>query len=168
MSSHPLSATSYRLANCELRLLESGLAEPIAEQLARLHPWLTLGYSATGLRNYLSSDDAHLKRYAIMQAGEVAGVVCVRYPWLRGIYLELIGIFPPAQQRGIGGQVMKWLENQVNGQSNGNVWALVSEFNWPARQFYQHCGFVTIGVIDSLVKKDFNEILVRKQVTRPQ
>ena len=91
------------------------------------------------------------------------GVVCVKYPWLRGAYLELIAVFPPQRGRGLGADVIRWLEEEVP-NSAPNLWTLVSSFNRRARDFYERQGFAAIGAIDDLVKPGYTEILLRKRI----
>lgn len=72
--------TSIPLAACELtRSLSIADAELLSAAFALSEPWLTLGVSATGLKNYFLRDDTHLYRYAggLM---DVYGVICLRYP----------------------------------------------------------------------------------------
>lgn len=81
-------------ALCALRAED---AWPVASMLAGMSPWLDLGYSAMQLEHYLSAHDPSLHRYTVMVDALIAGVVAVRYPWLRGSYLELIGLCPDQQ-----------------------------------------------------------------------
>ena len=49
-ASRPFDAREYTLAGCALALLEDAAdARELAEMLAALEPWHTLGYSADGL-----------------------------------------------------------------------------------------------------------------------
>ena len=164
----PFDAEAYRLPGCVLeRLRAPEDARSLADMLIGLEPWRTLGYTADGLARYLARDDPGLHRYRIVADGAVAGVVgvvCVRHPWLRGAYIELIGLGPSGRGRGLGGDIVAWIENETRAP---NVWALVSLFNEPARRFYARQGFVEIAALDDLVAKGHQEILLRKRCDTP-
>lgn len=133
----------------------------IAEMLAISEPWLSLKFGATALAKYLMRDDAALHRYAIAVEGKPVGVICVRYPWLRGPYIELIGVSPNQRGKGIGKQVLAWAEAEASREAK-NLWVLTSSFNHRALKFYQSNGFHPIGPIQGLVTPEHDEILLRK------
>lgn len=157
------SARHYSLASCTLSRLEDVTqARELAEMLAGLEPWRTLGYSADGLARYFLRDDPGLRRCRIAEGTRTQGVVCIRYPWLRGPYIELIGLAPYGQGQGLGGQILAWIEEQARGEA-ANLWAVVSSFNEPARRFYARHGFFEIAPLDDLVAAGSAEILLRKR-----
>lgn len=157
----PFAAEVYPLPPFTLRTLPPSEAEPIGARLATMDPWKRLGYSAMALGRSLANHDPALNRFAVHDANETIGVVCIRFPWLRGPYLELLAIFPEAQGRGIGRAILTWLEEQAR-PSSSNIWALTSEFNLWARAFYRAAGFVEIAPLPGLVANGISEILLRK------
>jgi len=162
----PFRGSHYALEFCELRAIEVEWISLIANELAQLEPWHTLAYTSDALGRYLSAGGHDSMRFAVIKEGEIAGVVCVRFPWLRGAYLELIGLFPQAQGRGIGRAVCEWLEQEVSGHVD-NLWTLVSSFNLPARRFYSNCRFMEIGVLKDFVRLGYDEILMRRITNKP-
>ena len=155
------AAEQYRLPHATLRLLQRDQADLLAQSLVRMDPWLTLGYTHAALRDYLQREDPGLHRFALDCEGELAGTLCVRYPWLLGPYMELVAILPADQGRGLGREILLWLEQEALPASR-NLWALVSAFNSRARGFYRLCGFVEVVELPDMVKKGFNEVLLRK------
>lgn len=155
---HPLPANN-RLAP----LLDSTDAAAIAAMLVALEPWRTLGYRSEVLTRYLLRCDPALHRFRILGATALLGVLCVRYPWLRGPYIELVGIAPQARGSGLGSAILDWIEADVRGQA-GNLWACVSESNAAGRRFYASRGFVEVAPIDDLVTHGHAEILLRKRL----
>lgn len=150
------------LDNCQLSTpLTTDQALAIAEMLAVSEPWLSLKFSVTALTNYLMRDDPALHRYAITVDEKPAGVICVRYPWLRGPYIELFGVSPTQRGKGIGKQVLAWAEVEASREAK-NLWVLTSSFNHQALNFYQSHGFYPIGPIQGLVTPEHDEILLRK------
>ncbi len=164
----PFSEDQYALGRCKLQPLGATDALIIAETLSRMSPWRDLGYYAQDLSKFLLNSDPLFRRYTIMRytimgSGERVGAVCVRHPWLKGTYLELLGIFEPFQGMGVGREIISWMELQTRPAAN-NIWALVSSFNNRGREFYRKNGFTEIAVLNNLVKPGFDEILIRKML----
>ncbi len=80
----PFAGDCFDLPSSRLIRLQPQHADAIAEQLAAMDPWLTLGYSRPVLHAYLLRDDPALHRYALECSGDLAGLLCVRHPWLFG------------------------------------------------------------------------------------
>ena len=159
------SKTTENLDSCQLSTPftdEQALA--VAEMLSTSEPWMSLKFSVTSLASYLMRDDAALRRYVVSVEGNVAGVICVRYPWLRGPYIELLGVSPDYRGKGIGKQVLAWAETEARRESK-NLWVLTSSFNHQALSFYQSLGFYPIGPIQGLVSPEYDEILLRKNLS---
>lgn len=164
MSEALFNKPSVSLASCVLtRCLSAEEAQLLSAAFALSQPWLTLGVSATDLKNYFLRDDTHLYRYAVRVNGQLAGVISLRYPWLRGAYIELLGLIDAYRGQGIGADILQWAETEARQQSN-NLWLLTSSFNQQALQFYQRQGFQQIGVVEGLVHPDYDEILLRKRL----
>ncbi|WP_295447430.1 GNAT family N-acetyltransferase [uncultured Thiodictyon sp.] len=136
-------------------------AAVIAETLAGMDPWRTLGYSAAALTGALVALHPDLTRYLALRDGEPQGLVVVRHPWLRGAYIELFAVLPAAQGRGVGRAALEFVESRYRDRSP-NLWLLVSGFNSGARCFYEKHGFRPVGVIADLVVTGQDEVLMRK------
>ncbi len=150
------------LEDCRLSTpISDEQALAVAEILAASEPWLTLKFSAASLARYLTREDAALRCYAISVGDDLAGGVCVRYPWLRGPYIELLGLAPTYRGKGIGKQVLAWAEAEARREAR-NLWVVASSFNHQALNFYQSLGFYPIGSIQGLVSPEYDEILLRK------
>jgi ribosomal protein S18 acetylase RimI-like enzyme len=159
----PFAIERHELGSCALRPIASeDEANAIAAMMVTIDPWKTLGYAAGSLARGMTREDASLARYAI----EPLGYVAIRYPWLRGSYLETIAIDPAHQGRGIGAAVLDWWERTSRAVAP-NLWLLVSEFNAPARRFYARHGFVEIAPLTNLVKPGVAEVLLRKDTAAP-
>jgi len=158
----PFSEQSYILHSCMLNFLNNeNDAELISNNLAKLDPWRTLNYSSENLFKYFLRHDPALKRYVIVKDNNICGVTGIRYPWLRGAYIELLGIFESYQRIGIGSEIIQWAEEQ-SGIESENLWVIVSEFNQNAINFYEKKGFIKTASIRDLIKPGFNELLYRK------
>jgi len=168
MLPHPLNIESYSLEEFQIQALREEDSERVAQQLSRINPWRALNYSPTKLRNYLISTDPCFRCRVIVTSDmtdnqRIAGLFCVRSPWLLGACLELFAIFPDYQMMGLGTRTLAWLEQRVAADAK-NLWILVSSFNEFARAFYCKQGYTEIGKIDDLIQTGFDEILLRKNL----
>ena len=143
--------------------LSAGEARTIAAILAGSDPWLTLGYGADALARGLQLTHPDLTRYLAVRNGAIQGLVGVRYPWLRGAYIELFAVLPSAQGQGVGRAVLTFLERTYRGRT-ANLWLLVSGFNAGARAFYEKQGFRPVGLLTDLVIAGQDEVLMRKVI----
>jgi diamine N-acetyltransferase len=158
----PFAEQHYSLASCNLQLMDDQRARVISNILAFQDPWLRLGYTEDSLIRYLTRTDPSLNRYAVVVCEETAGVICARYPWLRGPYLEMFAVFPPHQGKNLGKELIVWMSDECCSISN-NVWTTVSSFNTPALSFYKNIGFFEIAELPDLVAGGFSEILLQKK-----
>jgi diamine N-acetyltransferase len=161
--SSPFSEASYQLSSCSLNSLTERAAELLSEQLATMDPWLSLGYSADGLFRYLLRPDPALYRFVIFVGPTISGLVSVRYPWLRGPYLELLAVLDEHKRRGIGREIISWIQMQCP-RTAPNIWTLTSSFNAGARSFYRSLGFSEMVTLPDLISSGFDEILLRKML----
>jgi ribosomal protein S18 acetylase RimI-like enzyme len=148
-----------------LAALRREQAAAIGATLTGMDPWRTLGYQAETLARGLESTHPDLIRYLAARDGEPQGLVVVRHPWLRGAYIELFAVLPPAQGRGLGRVALELIESRYH-RRTANLWLLVSGFNNGARCFYEKQGFHLVGIIADLVVAGQDEVLMRK-VIRP-
>jgi ribosomal protein S18 acetylase RimI-like enzyme len=162
MSKHIFTQQNHKLILCNLRILTPDEAIIVSQSLVKMEPWRTLGYSADTLSNYLLRSDDLLYRYALVDSEKIVGVLCVRYPWLRGACLELLAIFPSQQGKGSGREVINWLESELRENNLRNLWTLVASFNLEARHFYEKVGFVEVGQFDDFIVAGYTELLLRK------
>jgi ribosomal protein S18 acetylase RimI-like enzyme len=161
---HPFPSRVYALPSCTLRRVKRSEAQSLAGEIVTLDPWRTLDYQADALAAYLSRPDPTLIRFTIQASGQAAGVLCLRYPWLKGIYLELLALFPPYQGLGLGREFMTWTEARARPHTK-NFWVAVSSFNHRARRFYQELGFTQVACLEDLIKEGYDELLLRKILT---
>lgn len=143
--------------------MTADVARTLGPALAGIEPWARLGTSPALMRSFLGAVEAGAPRFQILAQGAVAGCVVVRHPWLHGPYLNLIGLLPPYQSRGIGERALSWFEAEARGHYR-QVWLCVSHHNTGAQKFYAAHGYSVVATLDSLVKDGFDEILMRKRL----
>ena len=94
-----------------------------------MEPWSVMNYPADNLAALLANPDGGVSRYLVSLDGTDAGVVSIRFPWLKGPYLELLALLPLAQNQGIGGSIMTWFEATAVAREARNLWVCASAFN---------------------------------------
>lgn len=174
MSNPPFQAKQYEFSGISLFPVDASKAAQLAAELVTIDPWKTLGFKADALAAYLTREDPACFRYVIAPTDEnsddysattPAGIAAVRFPWMRGPYLEFLGILPSAQGEGIGSKFMAWLEKRTIVSGCNNIWIAVSDFNSAARTFYEHAGYVHCAELDDLVAEGRAELLMRKKLS---
>ncbi len=135
---------------------------PLAQAVVAIPPWSVMHYSADVLARFLAAPDAGVSRFLVEIDGEQAGAVSVRFPWLKGPYLELLALLPPFQGRGIGTSILAWFEEEGIRQGARNLWVCASSFNSQAIRFYGRHGFQPAAMLSGLVADGYDDILLRK------
>ena len=153
---------SHPLAVGLLRPPTVGEARELGIACAAIDPWLSLGYDGAELGNYLERPDPSLHRYAILWDGRPAGVLALRWPWLRGPFIEMFAVLPSHQGRGLARAALAWALTRTASVTS-NLWASVSDFNAPGRAFWTYQGFEEVAALPGLIG-DGSEILLRRRV----
>lgn len=133
----------------------------VIQLLSDSEPWNTLGYGADDWNRIFCPLPQGRDCYIVELDGQVAGVAIVKQKFLLGDYLELLGVAVWARQKGIGGQLLKHIEELVF-QRTKNLFACVSDFNEPARAFYKKQCYQEIGPMPNFLIPGSAEILLRK------
>jgi ribosomal protein S18 acetylase RimI-like enzyme len=133
----------------------------LAENFAQMDPWKRLGFSSEVLKRYFVATDSSRIVVTISSSQTLIGVVVIRYPWLRGPFIEFLGFFEAAQQKGHGREVLVWIESEMK-EHDQNLWITASAFNEAALKAYDRLGFTRVGVLPDLVRPGEHEVLLRK------
>lgn len=147
-----------------LEPLDAAVAASLAADFARMPPWSEYPYPAEAIAAYLDTVELAAPRHAIHSGGVLAGAVGIRLDWLRGPYLQFLGILPSHQGSGTGRAVLAWFETEARRAGSRNLWVAVSDFNGGAIRFYERHGFRETARIDGLVQDGKIEILMRKRL----
>lgn len=139
-------------------------AEALGAAFAAIDPWASYGYPASALSAYLGTREPGAPRFLLTFRDEVAGAIGMRLDWLRGAYIQFLGILPPFQRRGFGRTVLAWIEREARAAKQRNLWVAVSEINTDALRFYERHGFAQAASLPNLVYDGRTEMLLRKRV----
>ena len=140
MTSSPFSGPTNELGGARLVALEARDCAQLAEAIAAMPPWSVMNYPADALARFLASSDGGVLRYLVEIGGEPAGAVSVRYPWLKGPYLELLAILPAYQGAGVRqrhSQLVRAGSDQTGGPQSVRLHIIVQHARawllWPPR-----------------------------------
>jgi len=139
-------------------------AKLLGPLLARIDPWARYRYTPAALTEFLAAEEADAPRFAIVANRVIAGAVGVRKSWLRGPYLQFLGILPAYQNHGVGQCILDWFEAEARQGQAQNIWVCASEFNTRAVSFYERHGFVRVATLSDLVVEGSCELLMRKRL----
>ena len=162
MTSSTFSAPPIDLPRARLVALERGICASLARAIVAMPPWSVVNYPADAMAQFLASSGDGAFRYLVEAEGLAAGAVSVRFPWLKGPYLELLALLPPFQSQGIGASILAWLEREGLRSETRNLWVCASAFNARALRFYERHGFRPVAALPGLVADGYDEILLRK------
>ncbi len=165
MTDPPFAEPVYTVGSLDLRDVAGTEADLLADRIAAIDPWHRLGYAPESLRPYFARREPGARRLVLLEADQVVGAAVIRYPWLRGPYVELLALFPEAQGRGHGGAFIEWLAKQAATEA-ANLWVVTSEVNDRAFAFYRRHGFEPIGRLEDLVRDGDCELLLRKRLSK--
>lgn len=135
--------------------------EAVVTLLAESDPWKTLGYTSEDWKHIFCPIPQDRETYVVESGGHVAGIAIVKRQFLLGDYLELLGIALWARGKGLGATMLAHIESAVFGRTK-NLFACVSDFNLPAREFYRKQGFQEIGPMPNFLIPGSAELLLRK------
>ena len=144
-----------------IRNMDPDDRESVLQLLGESDPWKKLGYSKNDWNRIFCPTPQGRDCYVALFEGQVAGVAIVKQKFLLGDYLELLGVAVWARQKGIGGQLLRRIEELVFKRTK-NLFACVSDFNTSARTFYKKHGYQEIGPMPNFLIPGSAEILLRK------
>lgn len=147
-----------------LNACDAGAAQSLADQFAAMPPWSRYPFPAKALASYLAAQEPGAPRYVIHTDGALAGALGLRLNWLRGPYVQFLGVLPAYQRQGLGHTVMRQLVSEARANGDRNVWVAASSFNADALRFYDRLGFTRVALLDGLVHDDIDEVLLRLRV----
>ena len=131
--------------------------------LADSDPWRRLGYNQEELAAIARA--AHTANVLVAIRGEAIVGFCLSTAGvLLGEYLKLLVVEAQCRGQGIGGRLLRAMEDRAF-RRWPNVYLCVSDFNEPARRFYERQGYREIGRLPDLLVTGSDEILMRKTTT---
>lgn len=139
-------------------------ARTLGAAFAAINPWAGYPYPADAVEAYLGAREPGAPRFAIHIDGALAGAIGIRLNWLRGPYLQFLGILPDFQRRGLGEKSLAWFEGGARAQLERNLWVAASDFNADAIRFYERHGFERAALLEGLVDDSKTELLFRKRL----
>lgn len=142
--------------------MSEAAARDLGAAFAAIPPWSTYGMSADQVTGYLSKEEPGAPRYAITVGDTLAGAMALRVNWLRGPYLQLLGLMPQHQRQGLGALALSWFEWEARARGDRNLWVAASDFNADAIAFYERFGFRRAADLPDLIADGLTEVLLRK------
>lgn len=146
-----------------IRNMEPDDRAAVVYLLSASEPWRTLGYTTTDWNHIFCPIPRDRDCYVVELDGQVAGVAIVKQKFLLGDYVELLAVAESTRHKGLGGQLLHYVEQLVFGRTK-NLFVCVSDFNELAKGFYRKHGYQEIGPMPNFLIPGSAEILLRKTV----
>ena len=137
--------------------------DAVIQLLSESEPWKALGYGQDDWGKIFCPTPQGRECFVVDREGTVAAIAIVRQKFLLGDYLELLGVADSARGKGIGRELLTYVESLVF-QRTKNLFACVSDFNVGAREFYKKQGYKEIGPMPNFLIPGSAEILLRKTI----
>lgn len=139
-------------------------ARELAQRFAAMAPWSRYPLSAAALEKYLGAHEVGAPRYCLRISDAPAGALGLRLNWLRGPYIQFLGVIPEFQKSGLGAAMLQRVIAEARTRADRNVWVAASSFNADALRFYERHGFERAALLDGLIQDDVDEVLLRKRL----
>jgi diamine N-acetyltransferase len=139
-------------------------AARLGPAIAGIGPWAHYDFTPNTLIAFLRGEMGDSHRFEIRCAGQPAGAVVIRYPWLAGPYLQMLAVLPDYQRQNIGARVLDWYEAQAAQSKSRQVWLCVTAANVNAQRFYRRQGYELTATLDGLMRDGDDELLMRKRL----
>lgn len=143
----------------EIRSIEEADAEPCAKMMQASEPWVTLGTGYQALLDMMRNPARD--RFIAIVSGKPAGFVVVNMAAPLSGYIQTICVASDVRAKGIGRLLMEHAEARIFCDSP-NVFLFVSDFNAPARAFYERLGYRQAGELPDFLIAGRSEVLMRK------
>lgn len=138
-------------------------AAVLGRACAAIGPWRHYAIGDALMTKQLAAQEAGAVRYQVLVAGEMAGAVIIRSPWLLGPYLQMLAVLPAFQNQAVGDALLRWYERAAVDAGHRQAWLCVTGVNVHAQRFYREHGWQQVGLIPDLVRDGDDELLMRKQ-----
>ncbi len=146
----------------EIRSATKEETEWSAIQMSKSAPWTILGISINQCRK--SCFDPEFRLYIARCESELCGMVLVDPRGIAGSpYIKSIVVNEKFRNRGIGRQLIVYVENQYRPESR-YLFLCVSSFNNGARKLYDQLGFKKVGEFEDYIIEGESEILMYKRL----
>lgn len=143
----------------QIRSIGEADAEPCAKMMQVSEPWITLD---TGYQTLLDvMRNPARDRFVATAGGQIAGFVVVNMTTPLSGYIQAICVASNARAKGLGRLLMEHAEAWIFRESP-NVFLFVSDFNAPARAFYERLGYRQAGELPDFLVAGRSELLMRK------
>lgn len=139
-------------------------ARELAHRFAGMLPWSRYPLSSAALEKYLGAHEVGAPRYSLRVSDAPAGALGLRLNWLRGPYIQFLGIIPEFQKSGLGAAILERVVAEARTHAERNVWVAASSFNTQALRFYERHGFERAASFDGLIQDSIDEVLLRKRL----
>jgi ribosomal protein S18 acetylase RimI-like enzyme len=145
-----------------IRKLESEQeAHTCAEFMANSEPWTTLRRTYRDSMDMLTDPEREI--YVALVRENIVGFTILRMKGAFIGYIQTMGVLPGWRNRGIGSQMLGFVEKRIFSQTP-NAFICASSFNEGAQRLYQRRGYGVVGELKEYIVPGHSEILMRKSI----
>ena len=150
------------MTDLEIRELQEKDIDKCAEITVNSYPWTIYGLKKEKAMQFLSDRLNKEMVYVAQLNNEVVGFIAIKRDIMFANYIRRLVVKEDMRGKGVGAQLIKFIENQTLERNLPNVFLLCAITNENAIKFYERNGYKKIGVIENFVGEGLHEYLFWK------
>ncbi|TJY41182.1 GNAT family N-acetyltransferase [Cohnella pontilimi] len=96
--------------------------------------------------------------------GRIIGYLRLEYIWSKIPYIGLIFILPDHRGKGIGKQLMEFVEEHLRNTGHSNLYSSSQVNEAEPQAWHRHIGFQEVGIIAGINEGGIGEVFFRKDL----
>lgn len=154
----------FSMGDIKIRELQKKDIDALAEITISTFPWTESKLSKNAAAKFLEERLDKQMVYVTVHDDQVLGFIAIKRDFLFGNYIRRIVIREDMRSKGIGSQLVKYIEELTFGNNIPNLYLLCTTTNDRAIAFYLKNGFKVIGEVTNFVDEGLDEYILRKTV----
>ncbi len=152
------------MVDIKIRELQKEDIDTLAEINITTFPWTSFKLTHKAAAKFLQDRLDKQMVYVAVKDDQVIGFIAMKRDFLFGNYIRRIVIREDLRSKGIGSQLVKYVEELTFGNNIPNLYLICTTTNTKAIAFYIKNGFKIIGEITNFVDEGLDEYILRKTI----
>lgn len=148
----------------QIEVREAGIQDipACAQIISTEDAWRVYGLDYLKSYDVLSTMDDVI--YVALKNEKVIGFITIKINGVGnvGAYVRMIAVNREYRGTGVGTVLVEYIQNLAKQNGKNNIFLICSVENSNAKRFYERVGFKQVGILESLVIDNHDEILFRR------
>ncbi len=151
-----------KMVEVEIRELREENIDACAEMTISSFPWTAFGLKKEGAKKFLYDRLGKELVYVAILNGEVVGFITIKRDIMYANYIRRIVVREDMRSKGIGAQLLTFVEEMTLSSGLPNVFLLTTTTNDKAIKFYEKNGYQKIGRVPNFIEEGMDEYIFWK------